>query len=107
MTYTNPLKQTAVEIDNIITHPDNPSDDELQRLTSLFYFIKSIDSDYRKDVRFESIIKFCKKDYPENTRNEISARFRISDELTNLDRNIESEIIDAVHRVLGTDRKIP
>ncbi len=35
----NPLEQMAKEIDDIVTHPENPSDDELQRISSLFYFV--------------------------------------------------------------------
>ena len=51
----------AKEIDDIVTHPENPSDDELQRISSLFYFVKCSDSNFRNNVRFDSVFKFCQK----------------------------------------------
>ena len=97
----NPLEQMAKEIDDIVTHPENPSDDELQRISSLFYFVKCSDSNFRNNVRFDSVFKFCQKKYPKSTEKEISSRFVIIDEITNLDIGIEKEIISAVKRVVG------
>ena len=44
---------------------------------------------------------FVKKKYPKSTEKEISSRFVIIDEITNLDIGIEKEIISAVKRVVG------
>ena len=60
----------AKEIDDIVTHPENPSDDELQRISSLFYFVKCSDSNFRNNVRFDSVFKFCQKKYPKSTEKE-------------------------------------
>ncbi len=80
--------------------PDNPSDDELQRITSFFFFLKSHDVNYRKNAKFENIMCYFKKDYSVEEKNKIFNRFKIVDELTNPDRNIEGEVIDSIYRVL-------
>ena len=68
----NPLEQMAKEIDDIVTHPENPSDDELQRISSLFYFVKCSDSNFRNNVRFDSVFKFCQKNIPNQQKRKIS-----------------------------------
>ena len=44
---------------------------------------------------------FVKKNIPNQQKREISSRFVIIDEITNLDIGIEKEIISAVKRVVG------
>ena len=49
----------------------------------MFYFVKCSDFNFRNNVRFDSVFKFCQKKYPKSTEKGNSSRFVIIDEITN------------------------